>query len=855
MSKSKNYPFKTNSEILDSSNELLKDYSHNLAIPATTTALGYGIGGLYGALLGLGIGGLDEALYHNGYTEKRYFSSMFIGAGMFISPAAKFNYNALATTVGSTLALGLSTGVIEQHPIIIQATENAILAGYLGGSYGIAAGVICASIDVGFEYYNVTSYAHCSSALKGFVFTKTALSFLDKIKIATNFKILDHITKNPLILPGFVGAYSSYITTSKPNDKLPALKLAKQLHDFSLSVVDKKEVNDIFEKLALVSAGLGVVAQKNMNAIFGIIKTLENIPYNEHYLKNALTELSKLFYHIIGYQISNLIQGGFVSYFLYDLQTRMEENTYEELYRNETILKVQKFPDAENQLDWIGGDILTSIQGLRTVTSAISTYTTGILAYQNIVKQDAFNIVVLTSAFGQFTGQITENFAETTTLLWGNFIEGMSGISKVKKGVLRHSEDIILNRANEFEKEKTLDAAKYLREVDLSSGIQRTIVSTWDYTLTTFSSVLPVALIKIINLIQGTAKISELANANNQVVSMVTWSNNNAPAIKLTELSIERFNKLLQMIRDKNTEPGNKIEYHTHDQPSLILDHLTFKYKQTTILTIEYLEFEKGKYYAVTGKLGSGKSIVLKYGIFGIKHTGIESHGDVTYPANKNIVFATQNDYIPLESTLYEVIMTPKTQAEANILKETYFIKIKNLMHDLKVDILASELETVKDWGKTLSGGQKKMVAVMRAILQEPKQLLADELFNGMDENSIQLTQYAFKKYLPNATIIFVDHHAVENNHYGFYDGGKIHVEDKKAVLMKMDINPTPSNLGYTVSDFRTSVPQKFMNFYTNAQREQYTNTHIIETTPDLDKDANTSVLLGEELNTSALGL
>jgi ABC-type Mn2+/Zn2+ transport system ATPase subunit len=852
MSKSKNYPFKTNSEILDNSNELLKGYSHNLVIPVTTTALGYSIGGLYGALLGLGIGSLDEALYHNGYTEKRYLSSMFIGTGMLFSPGAKFNHNILAATFGSTLALSLSIGIMEQYPIIIQATENAVLAAQLGGSYGALAGVACASIDVGLEYYNVSSYTHCSTALKGFVFTKAVLPFLDKIAVSTNFRELDYITKNPLILPSIVGIFSSHQATSKPNDKLPALKLAKQLHDFSLSVVDKKEVNDIFEKLTLVSAGLGLVAQKNMNAIFGIVKTLENTPYDRKFLE----EFSKLFYYIPGYQISNLIQGESVSYFLYDLQTQMEENTYVELYRNETILKVQKFPDAENQLDWIGGDILSSIQGLRTVTSAISTYTTGILAYQNIMKHEAFNVVILTSAFGQLTGQITENLAETTTLLWGNFIEGMSGISKVKKGVLRHSEDIILNKANDFEKEKTFEAANYLREVDLSSGVQRTIVSTWDYTLTTFSGILPIALIKIINLIQSTTSILELANSNNQFVSMVTWSNNNAPAIKLTELSIERFNKLLQMIRDENTEPGNKIEYHIHDQSSLILDHLTFKYKQTTILTVEYLEFERGKYYSVTGKLGSGKSIVLKYGIFGIKHTAIESHGNVTYPANKNIVFATQNDYIPLESTLYEVIMAPKTQTEANMLQEKYFSKVKSLMHDLKVDALASELEIVRDWGKTLSGGQKKMVAVMRAILQEPNQLLADELFNGMDENSIQLTQNAFKKYLPNTTIIFVDHHAAENNHNGFYDGGNIHVEDKKAVLIKMDIKSAPSNLGYTVSDFKTSVPPESTNFDPSVQKEEYTNIYISEAIPDLDKDTDKSVLLGaEELNISTLDL
>ena len=76
MSKSRKPTLNTNvdkspSDHLTTANELLKGYSDHLAIPLTTTALGYSIGGLYGAMIGLGIGTLDEALYNNGYTEHR----------------------------------------------------------------------------------------------------------------------------------------------------------------------------------------------------------------------------------------------------------------------------------------------------------------------------------------------------------------------------------------------------------------------------------------------------------------------------------------------------------------------------------------------------------------------------------------------------------------------------------------------------------------------------------------------------------------------------------------------------------------------------------------------------------------
>jgi hypothetical protein len=38
-------------------------------------------------------------------------------------------------------------------------------------------------------------------------------------------------------------------------------------------------------------------------------------------------------------------------------------------------------------------------------------------------------------------------------------------------------------------------------------------------------------------------------------------------------------------------------------------------------------------------------------------------------------------------------------------------------------------------------------------------------------------------------------HHALENHHCGFYNGGRIHFEDKKAIFMTMDNCSTPSNV------------------------------------------------------------
>ena len=100
-------PYNVKKSAYENAKELLLKESSHLAIPLTTSALGYNIGGLYGAMLGLGIGTLDETLYQYGYTEQRYLSAMFIGAGMLVSPQKTLMENALPAGLGASLALTL----------------------------------------------------------------------------------------------------------------------------------------------------------------------------------------------------------------------------------------------------------------------------------------------------------------------------------------------------------------------------------------------------------------------------------------------------------------------------------------------------------------------------------------------------------------------------------------------------------------------------------------------------------------------------------------------------------------------------------------------------------------------------
>ena len=65
------------------------------------------------------------------------------------------------------------------------------------------------------------------------------------------------------------------------------------------------------------------------------------------------------------------------------------------------------------------------------------------------------------------------------------------------------------------------------------------------------------------------------------------------------------------------------------------------------------------------------------------------------------------------------------------------------------------------------------------------------------------MSEAILKKYLPDTTILIVDHHALDNNYNEFYNGGRVHFEDKKVVLYCIDsINLTHSYKEHSSDQF-----------------------------------------------------
>ena len=197
-----------------------------------------------------------------------------------------------------------------------------------------------------------------------------------------------------------------------------------------------------------------------------------------------------------------------------------------------------------------------------------------------------------------------------------------------------------------------------------------------------------------------------------------------------------------------------------------------------------HLSFFYGAKIGIIGLNGSGKSTVMKI-IAGLDQT---YQGDVVFSPGYSVGYLPQEPEVDLNKTVKEIVMEG-CQETVDVLKE--YEEINNSFMDEavlndpdkmekliarqgevsdKIDALdAWELDTKLDRAmdalrcppddqkiETLSGGEKRRVALCRLLLKNPDILLLDEPTNHLDAESIDWLEQHLQQY--KGTVIAVTH-------------------------------------------------------------------------------------------------
>lgn len=170
------------------------------------------------------------------------------------------------------------------------------------------------------------------------------------------------------------------------------------------------------------------------------------------------------------------------------------------------------------------------------------------------------------------------------------------------------------------------------------------------------------------------------------------------------------------------------------------LDSVSKSFDGKTVIDRFSYEFEQDKMYALTGDSGIGKTTLLNLlcGIY------VPDSGNIT--SDKKISFGC----VFQDDRLFEEQSSVKNIKIATKIKDEKYIRA-----ELSSLLPADELDKPV---KELSGGMRRRVCIVRAVLSNTDVLLLDEPFAGLDENNIKIAMDYILSGRKNRTIVMTSH-------------------------------------------------------------------------------------------------
>ena len=197
-----------------------------------------------------------------------------------------------------------------------------------------------------------------------------------------------------------------------------------------------------------------------------------------------------------------------------------------------------------------------------------------------------------------------------------------------------------------------------------------------------------------------------------------------------------------------------------------------FKRKNETIKALDdiSINFEAGKFYAIMGHSGSGKSTAINiismledvtsgtYKINGIDTKNLSSD-EIADLRKDYIGLVFQDFYLDEHLKAYENVILPMI-INSKIKKEERKERALELLETVDLS------ERINHFPKELSGGECQRVAIARALANNPHVILADEPTGDLDEENEHKIFKILKRLSEEGKFIIVVSHSNEVKKY-----------------------------------------------------------------------------------------
>ncbi|MBC8486486.1 MAG: LPS export ABC transporter ATP-binding protein [Bacteroidetes bacterium] len=192
-------------------------------------------------------------------------------------------------------------------------------------------------------------------------------------------------------------------------------------------------------------------------------------------------------------------------------------------------------------------------------------------------------------------------------------------------------------------------------------------------------------------------------------------------------------------------------------------ENLIKKYRQRTVVDKVTLDVKEGEIVGLLGPNGAGKTTTF-YMIVGlIKPLSgkifldrVEITDDPMYRRSQKGI-----GYLPQEASVFR-----KLSVEDNLKSVLEFTKLSKTQQKERLEELIEEFglgHVRKSMGIQLSGGERRRTEIARALAVDPKFILLDEPFAGVDPIAVEDIQNIVSKLkLKNIGVLITDHNVHE---------------------------------------------------------------------------------------------